>query len=167
MVTPSTPEKPPRRALSEYLRLALAWAIQYCRELMNLRFDRYMIMQVLPGVYGILLVAIVITIILGCIITYLINPWLGLLSLLLSPLSFLIAATVLRGFLEFYAVVFRIAENVDELVGLRDTVDRLSGISDSVDEMVSVTRRLPFWSLITKRRTNPTATNKNTNQDPR
>ena len=29
-----------------------------------------------------------------------------------------------------------------------DTVDRLSGIGDTVDEMVSVTRRIPFWRVL-------------------
>ncbi|MEE2869089.1 MAG: hypothetical protein VYE17_01040, partial [Pseudomonadota bacterium] len=65
--------------------------------------------------------------------------------------TFLVLASVLRALLEFYMVVFKISEHVDELVGLRDTVDRLSGIGDTVDEMVSVTRRIPFWRVLSGR----------------
>jgi hypothetical protein len=56
------------------------------------------------------------------------------------------------GFQPLYIVVFRIAENVDELVGMRDTVDRLSGISTTVDELSNMTRKLPFWKAMTSRR---------------
>ena len=78
--------------------------------------------------------------------------WFGIGFIILpAPLIFLVAASVLRALLEFYLVVFRISEHVDDLVGLRDTVDRLSGISDTVDEMVSVTRRIPFWKAMSRR----------------
>lgn len=130
----------------ENFRRGLFWCIQYWRELFNFRFDKYMIIQVLPGVYALMLVALGLSILGWCAFAFIKNPWLGLFMLIFpAPLAFLVSASILRALLEFYLVVFKISEHVDELVGLRDTVDRLSGISDTVDEMVSVTRRIPFW----------------------
>ena len=133
----------------EKFRRWLFWCIQYWRELFNFRFDKYMIVQVLPGVYAMLLVALGFTILFWCGLAFYQNIWLGMFALfVVAPLAFLVSASLLRALLEFYLVVFKISEHVDELVGLRDTVDRLSGISDTVDEMVSVTRRIPFWRVI-------------------
>lgn len=132
------------------VRLWLFWCVQYWRELFNFRFDKYMIVQVLPGVYAMLLVALGLTILAWCGFAFYQNIWLGLFALfVVAPMAFLVSASLLRALLEFYLVVFKISEHVDELVGLRDTVDRLSGISDTVDEMASVTRRIPFWRVIT------------------
>lgn len=136
----------------EKLRRALFWCVQYWRELFNFRFDKYMIIQVLPGVYAMLLIALAIGILFWCGLAFLKSIWLGLFTTFIAaPLAFLVSASLLRALLEFYMVVFKISEHVDELVGLRDTVDRLSGISDTVDEMVSVTRRIPFWRAMSRR----------------
>ena len=163
MVKPeSTRESPPGRdgrdaehglsRFQEKVRRAAFWCLQYWRELLNFRFDKYMIVQVLPGVYGILLAALVFVIIAATVMAFREGLWYGIGFLLLpAPLAFLVVASILRALLEFYLVVFRISEHVDELVGLRDTVDRLSGISDTVDEMVSVTRRIPFWKAMSRR----------------
>ncbi len=142
-----------RRGLNDRLRRALIWVIQYWRELFNFRFDKYMIVQVIPGVYGLALVGLAVALIYLSVEAFLNSPWRGLFYLLIaSPLTFLLAASVLRALLEFYIVVFKIAENVDELVGMRDTVDRLSGISTTVDELSNMTRKLPFWKAMTSRR---------------
>jgi hypothetical protein len=138
--------------MQENYRRILFWCIQYWRELLDFKFDKYMIVQVLPGVYGILLAALSLSIIGATVMAFMKGFWYGVGFLILpAPLAFLVAASVLRALLEFYLVVFRISEHVDELVGLRDTVDRLSGISDTVDEMVSVTRRIPFWKAMSRR----------------
>ena len=135
-----------RQAFALKCQRAMVWVIQYWRELFNFRFDKYMIIQVIPGVYGISLVAIAIALLYVCVEAFMNSAWRGLFYFFVAaPITFVVAASTLRALLEFYMVVFRIAENVDELVGLRDTVDRLTGISDRVDEMVAVTRRLPFW----------------------
>lgn len=131
------------------LRLWLIWSIQYWRELLNFRFDNYMIVQVLPGVYGLLLAGIALSLIFFTVVAFRTNLWYGLYFLIIVlPLGFLVAASVLRGVLEFYLVVFRISEKVDDLVGIRDTVDRFSSIGQTVDQMVNVTRKLPFWKAI-------------------
>ena len=138
--------------VQENYRRIMFWCIQYWRELLNFKFDKYMIVQVLPGVYGILLVALVFSILTAAVLAFMKSIWLGIGFLILpAPLIFLVVASVLRALLEFYLVVFRISEHVDELVGLRDTVDRLSGISDTVDDMVSLTRRIPFWKAMSRR----------------
>ncbi|MCK0536655.1 DUF4282 domain-containing protein [Alcanivorax quisquiliarum] len=141
---------PEHRTAREKVRLAIIWVVQYWRELFNFRFDKYMIIQVLPGVYGLALVAIACGLLYLCVEAFFQSTWRGLFYLFFAaPLTFLVLASVLRALLEFYRVVFRIAEHVDELVGIRDTVDRLSGISDSVDEMAALTRRIPFWRALT------------------
>ncbi len=137
-------EKKPSR-----IRLWLAWSVQYWRELLNFRFDKYMIVQVLPGVYGLLLVGIALSLLFFTVVAFRANIWYGLYFLLIvTPLGFLVSASILRGLIEFYLVVFRISEKVDELVGIRDTVDRFSGIGETVDQMVSVTRKIPFAWLM-------------------
>jgi len=146
---PHQPEPPQGDAVNERLRRGLFWALQYWRELFNFRFDKYMIIQVIPGVYGVALTAIGLGLVYLCAEAFMASTWRGLFFLFVGgPLLFLFLATLLRALLEFYMVVFKISEHVDQLVGLRDTVDRLSGIGDSVDEMVSVTRRIPFWRVL-------------------
>ena len=143
-----TPEKLPEK-FGDRMRRGLFWVVQYWRELFNFKFDKYMIIQVLPGVYGIALVAIACGLIYVCVEAFMASTWRGLFYFFFAaPLTFLVLASILRALLEFYMVVFKISEHVDELVGLRDTVDRLSGIGDSVDEMVAVTRRIPFWRVL-------------------
>ena len=143
-----TPEKQTEK-FGDRMRRGLFWVVQYWRELFNFKFDKYMIIQVLPGVYGIALVAIACGLVYVCVEAFMASTWRGLFYFFYAaPLTFLVLASVLRALLEFYMVVFKMSEHVDELVGLRDTVDRLSGISDSVDEMVAVTRRIPFWRAL-------------------
>lgn len=150
-----TPEKLPEK-FGDRMRRGLFWVVQYWRELFNFKFDKYMIIQVLPGVYGIALVAIACGLIYVCVEAFMASTWRGLFYFFFAaPLTFLVLASILRALLEFYMVVFKISEHVDELVGLRDTVDRLSGISDSVDEMVAVTRRIPFWRALSGGRPRP------------
>ncbi|MCU5782404.1 hypothetical protein MA04_01704 [Alcanivorax balearicus MACL04] len=147
----STPEAgattpPAQDPFNEKLRRGLFWMVQYWKELVSFRFDRYMIIQVIPGVYGVALTAIALGLLYLTVEAFMTSTWRGLFFLFIgAPLGFLFMASALRALLEFYMVVFKISEHVDQLVGLRDTVDRLSGIGDTVDEMVAVTRRIPFW----------------------
>lgn len=135
---------------AEKARRAWAWLTQYWQALFSLSFDKYMIIQMLPILYGMMLFAI------GTSIIYLIieafasgSHWRGFFYLFFAgPLTFVVLASMLRALLELYIVIFRVAENVDELMGIRDTVDRLSGLQDTVDQMASLTRRIPFWKVI-------------------
>ncbi len=151
MVNPDN--APAHRNLRERIRLALIWALHYWRGIFSLRFDKYMIIQVMPGVYGLALTAMALGLFYLSVEAMLQNLWRGLFYLFFAaPLSFLVLASILRAVLEFYAVIFRMSEHVDELVGIRDTVDRLSDISDSVNEVSALTRRIPFWKAMTRTR---------------
>ena len=141
---------PPKARVSVRTRRALIWVRQYWQALFDFSFEKYMIIQMLPILYGMILFAI------GAGLLYLVaeafisgSHWRAFFYLFFAgPLAFVVLASFLRGLLEFYIVIFRIAEDVDELVGIRDTVDKLSGLHDTVDEMASITRRIPFWKLI-------------------
>lgn len=131
-------------------RRAWLWVVQYWKALFDFSFERYMIIQMLPILYGMMLFG------LGAGIIYLVveafvngSPWRAFFYLFFAgPLAFVVIASMLRAMLEFYIVIFRIAEDVDELVGIRDTVDKLSGLQETVGQMASITRRIPFWKVI-------------------
>lgn len=146
----NTNDNDDRRSFTERARRAWLWVAQYWKALFDFSFEKYMIIQMLPILYGMLLFAI------GASILYLVAEAFlhgqtarGFFYLFFAgPLAFVVLASLLRGLLEFYIVIFRIAEDVDELLGVRDTVDKLSGLQDTVDSMASLTRRIPFWKVI-------------------
>lgn len=147
---PETQPKTLRQSFLSWLTLMALWSVQYWKELLNFRFDRYMIAQVIPGFYGLILLGIGALLIYTTVLAFSVGILHGLFFLfIVTPLGFLLGASIARGILELYLVVFRISENLDELVGIRDTVDRLSGISEAVDQM---TRRIPFWSSLSNAR---------------
>ena len=134
------------------VRIGTIWAIQYWRELFNFRFDRYFIIQVIPGVYGLAVVGIAGVLLYTSFEAFLQSTWRGLFYLFVgTPLLFLLSASILRAFLEFYMVIFRIAEDLDQLAGISDTVNKLGDMSETVDNMVSMTRDFSLWGLITGR----------------
>ena len=67
-------EAPPRK-VNEKLRRGFFWIVQYWRELFNFRFDKYMIIQVLPGVYGIALAAIAMGLLYLCVEAFMASTW--------------------------------------------------------------------------------------------
>ena len=131
-----------------------AWVIQYWRGLFDFSFKKYFIIQMLPMVYGCLLVALAMGILYFVIEIFITGDVVrGCLYLFVAgPIVFLVAASIIRATIEFYMVIFRIAEDVDELVGIRDTVDKLSGIREAVDQMTNVTKHIPFWSMLGRRK---------------
>ncbi len=131
----------------------LAWLVQYWKGLLDFSFDKYFIYQMLPMVYGTTLVAIA-----GAILYFVAETFIaghifrGFLYLFVAgPFGFLVIASILRAMVELYMVIFRIAEDVDELVGIRDTLDKLSGLGDAVDQMSTVTNRIPFFKKMSDR----------------
>ncbi len=129
----------------------LNWFIQYWKGLLDFEFDKYFIYQMLPMVYGMSLVGIAAAILYFVIETFIAGHiFRGLLYLFVAgPLGFLIIASIIRAAIELYMVIFRIAEDVDELLGVRDTLDKLSGLGDAVDQMSAVTSRIPFFKKLT------------------
>jgi hypothetical protein len=140
--------------MPERARRAGLWVIEYWKALFDFSFEKYMIIQMLPILYGMMLFATAAGILYLIAEAFLHGQNVrGLFYLFFAgPLAFVVIASALRALLEFYLVIFRVAEDVDELLGVRDTVNKLSGISETVDEMASLTRRIPFWKVIIGRR---------------
>ncbi len=128
----------------------LAWIIQYWKGLTDFNFDKYFIYQMLPMAYGTLLFAIAAGILYLIIETFIAGQYLrgAFYFFVAGPLSFLVLASILRALVELYMVIFRIAEDVDELVGITDTIEKLSGIRETVDEMSAVTHNIPFFKRL-------------------
>jgi hypothetical protein len=135
-------------------RWHLTWMTQYWKGLLDFNFDKYFIYQMLPMVYGTLLVGIAAAILYFVLETFIAGHiFRGLLYLFVAgPFSFLVIASVIRATIELYMVIFRIAEDVDELLGVRDTLDKLSGLGDAVDQMSAVTSHIPFFKKLSDRK---------------
>lgn len=121
----------------------------YLRGLLDFRFSTYITIQALPWLYGLMIVtsfAAVGWLVLGA---WLESPWRGGLALLLSPLLLLFLVSVARGLLEFYIVIFRIAEDLDELVEIRESVDKLT---DFTNLPSTLTRKIPLLDILAGRR---------------
>lgn len=167
---------PVEKHLEEQFRANSSWPNRistYLRKLFTFNFENYVIIQVVPVVYGLALLAGAVGIGYLCVEAFFHSVWRGLFyTFVAAPLTFIVLASVLRALLEFYRVMFHIAEHMDSLVGIRDTVEALAGISDSIkeigddvekldesvtrmgtavdnlshsmDDIVAVTRRIPF-----------------------
>ncbi len=134
----------------------LSWFVQYWKGLLDFEFDKYFIYQMLPMVYGISLVGIAGLMLYSIVETFVAGHlFRGFLYLFVAgPLAFLVIASVIRAAIELYMVIFRIAEDVDELLGVRDTLDKLSGLGDAVDQMSAVTNQIPFFKKLSDKRIN-------------
>lgn len=130
---------PVEKNLDATIRGANSWPSRvntYIRKLFSLNFEKYVIIQVVPVVYTLALIASAVGIGYLCVEAFMHSIWRGLFyTFVAAPLTFIVLASVLRALLEFYRVMFHIAEHMDSLVGIRDTVDALAGISDSIEEI--------------------------------
>lgn len=127
-------------------RLYYIWACEYCRQLFSLSFDRFVVLRVLPVLYAISLMGLIGSLSVATVLLFMSNVWYGAAFLLFAvPPLMLIGATILRGFLELYLAIFRVAQHADELTGIHHTLNRVSCIAEDLQTMVSATR--PFWSF--------------------
>lgn len=121
----------------------------YFSTLFDFSFSRFITVQMFPVLYGVILLSTVIGIGYFTAEAFLSSMWRGLFYLLVAgPVAFITIATVTRALMEFYIVVFRIAENMDEI---REITERFSGLSQSVESMQNLTKRLPFWGATATR----------------
>ncbi len=117
--------------------------------LFDFSFSRFITVQMFPVLYGVILAATLIAAGYFTVEAFLSSWWRGLFYLLVAaPVGFITVATIARALMEFYVVVFRIAENMDEI---RIITERFSGISESVESVRGFTKRLPFWGSMANR----------------
>ena len=125
-------------------RVALP-ASRYLGTLFDFSFSRFITIQMFPAIYGVILASTLFGILYLTVEAFLVSLPRGLFYLFIAgPISFLAIATVTRAVMEFYLVVFKIAENADELSAL---AKNFSGISETVGGVKDFTKRLPFWNI--------------------
>ena len=111
--------------------------------LFDFSFSKFITVQMFPVLYGVILASTLIGVIYLTVEAFFTSWWRGLFYLFVAgPLGFITVATIARALMEFYIVVFRIAENMDEI---RVITERFSGISQGVESMRDLTRLIPFW----------------------
>ncbi|MGB3623234.1 MAG: DUF4282 domain-containing protein [Ketobacter sp.] len=126
-----------------------ATAHKFFTALFDFSFSRFITVQMFPVLYGIILTATLIAAGYFIVEAFLTSWWRGLFYLLVAgPVGFITVATIARALMEFYVVVFRISENMDEI---RIITERFSGISESVESVRGFTKRLPFWGAMSGR----------------
>jgi len=139
----------PRKELLQEAKSIPQQIRQYLGMLLDFSFSEFITIQMTPVLYGISLASVLVFLLYLTGEAFFNSPARGLLYLfVITPIAFIASATLIRGVMEFYLVVFRIAENVNEFVAVKDQIEKLAGISDTVDV---VTKRIPFWKLLTKR----------------
>ena len=120
-------------------------ASRFLGTLFDFSFSRFITIQMFPAIYGIVLATTLFGIMYLTVEAFIVSIPRGLFYLLVAgPIAFLGIATVTRALMEFYLVVFRIAENIDEM---RVVTENFSGISETVGGVKDFTKRLPFWSV--------------------
>lgn len=123
-------------------------ARNYLRALFDFSFSRYITIQMLPMLYGLMILASLVNVVHLVIDAFDVSMARGWVYLLLSPFALIVMISVFRGLLEFLVVTFRIAEDIEKLSGMRESVDKISGIAD----FSSLTSRIPFVRLLQNNR---------------
>lgn len=126
-------------------------ACDYARTLFDFSFSRYLTIQLLPLLYGILIVASGALVIDFVFDGFSRSTTRGIIYTLLAPLAFIVLVSACRSILELYLVIFRIAEEIKGLGEVRETVDKFSDISD----MAQFASKLPFIRLLRSSRRPP------------
>lgn len=111
--------------------------------LFDFSFTRFITVQMFPVLYGVILASSLIAAIYLTIEAFFTSWVRGLFFLLVAaPIGFITVATITRSLMEFFIVVFRIAEDADEI---RAIAEKFSGLSESVESVRDLTRKIPFW----------------------
>lgn len=116
--------------------------------LFDFSFSKFITVQMFPALYGIILISSLVGVLFYTFEAFMASFWKGLFYLFIAgPIAFMAIASITRAIMEFYIVVFRMAQNIDEM---RMISGKLSGITDTMDGMRDLTRKLPFWNLVGK-----------------
>lgn len=141
--SPRTPAPDTERPAPGWFRRAGINCRIYLTTLFDFSFSKFITVQMFPVLYGVILVSTLTAMIYLTVEAFFTSWWRGLFYLFIAgPISFITVATIVRALMEFYIVVFRIAENMDEI---RVITERFSGISQGVESMRELTRLIPFW----------------------
>lgn len=130
--------------MSDKFKQAVSTSLNYLRALFDFTFTRYITIQMLPVLYGVMILAS------GIAVAQLVANGFsqsnahGWVYLLLSPFAFIVLVSTFRAILEFLVVTFRIAEDIEKLSGMRESVDKISGMTD----LSTLTNRIPFVRLL-------------------
>lgn len=118
----------------------------FFRTLFDFSFSKFITVQMFPALYGIILAASLVGIFYYTFEAFMESLWKGLFYLMVAgPVAFIAIAAVTRALMELYIVIFRMAENVDEIYLM---TQKFSGFSNTVDGMRDLTRKLPIWNLV-------------------
>jgi len=138
MTDPYSPQQSPGR-----VRSIARGAGTFFTTLFDFSFSRFITVQMFPVLYGVILASTLVAAVYFTIEAFFTGWIRGLFYLFVAaPIGFITVATITRALMEFYIVVFRIAENMDEI---RIVTERFSGISQSMESMRDLTRLIPFW----------------------
>ncbi len=118
----------------------------FFRTLFDFSFSKFITVQMFPALYGIILCASLVGIFYYIFEAFMDSLWKGLFYLTVAgPVAFIAIAAITRALMELYIVIFRMAENVEEIHIMSQ---KLSGFSNTVDGMRDLTRKLPIWNLV-------------------
>lgn len=117
--------------------------------LFDFSFTRFITVQMFPVLYGVILASTGIAVIYFIVEAFLTSWWRGLFYLFVAgPVGFITVATITRALMEFYLVVFRLGENMDDI---RAITQRFSSISEGVESVTGLTRKFQFWGVSNSR----------------
>jgi len=112
----------------------------------DLRFERYLTMQLLPIFYVLLLLGAVLVLAAITALCFWFSGWLGLATLVVSPVLWLMFAALVRAALEYLVMAYRIMLTVQKMDSITTTVvqlateveslqSRLGGITANVQDI--------------------------------
>ncbi len=120
--------------------------LSFFQMLFDFSFSKFITVQMFPALYFVILASTLFAILYLCFEAFLTSIARGMFFLFIAgPITFIAIATVVRALMEFYIVVFRIAENIDDM---RLLSNKLTGLTDTMDEVKGLTRKLPFWNIM-------------------
>lgn len=117
-------------------------AKSFTRSIMDLSFQEYLTMKLLPVFYVLLLVGLTVVAVIINIGAWQLSTTAGIVVLLGTPFGLAIAFAVVRAALEFLVMAYRIMLTLERMDRIPDQVDNLNskvdGISERVDEVTDV-----------------------------